>query len=232
MSLIVDDVTKKSATKYAQETVELFQDFCGSNRSLWAQQAQDDREFRLGAQWDQDDAKVLESRQQAPLVINRIHPAVELAKSMLTANKPTFRVSAAEDSDNKTAAAMNGFIQYIWSISAGDRQLSKAIDDFYVTGMGNLLVYIDPFDDGGRGEVKFRAIDPMHVYIDPNAQDEFCTDASDIIISKTYTKGQLKRVYPAYQSAINTASGNPSELTGKGRNATENLIVFAGAELR
>ena len=230
MSLIVDDVTKKSATKYAQETVELFQDFCGSNRSLWAQQAQDDREFRLGAQWDPEDVKVLESRQQAPLVINRIHPAVELAKSMLTANKPTFRVSAAEDSDNKTAAAMNGFIQYIWSISAGDRQLSKAIDDFYVTGMGSLLVYIDPFDDGGRGEVKFRAIDPMHVYIDPNAQDEFCTDASDIIISRTYTKGQLKRIYPAYQSAINTASGNPySELTGK-RNATENLIVFAGAE--
>ena len=149
---------------------------------------------------------------------------------MLTANKPTFRVSAAEDSDNKTAAAMNGFIQYIWSISSGDRQLSRAIDDFYVTGMGSLLVYIDPFDDGGRGEVKFRAIDPMHLYIDPNAQDEFCADASDIIISRTYTKGQLKRVYPAYQSAIDTASGNPySELAGK-RNATENLIVFAGAE--
>lgn len=226
----IDDVMHLSDAKYATETEELYRDFSGGNRSAWANNAIEDREFRFGKQWSDDDAKILESRSQAALVINRVHPAVELAKSILTANKPTFRVAAAEDSDNKTAAAMNGFIQYIWSISHGDRQLSKAIDDFYVTGLGTLLVYIDPFADGGRGEVKFRAIDPMHVYIDPNSQDEFCTDASDIIISRTYTKGQLKRVYPAYQTAINTASGNPfSEITSTGAVDTSN-IVFAGAE--
>lgn len=226
----IDDVMHLSDAKYATETEELYRDFSSGNRSAWANNAIEDREFRFGKQWSDDDARILESRSQAALVINRVHPAVELAKSILTANKPTFRVAAAEDSDNKTAAAMNGFIQYIWSISHGDRQLSKAIDDFYVTGLGTLLVYIDPFADGGRGEVKFRAIDPMHVYIDPNSQDEFCTDASDIIISRTYTKGQLKRVYPAYQTAINTASGNPfSEITSTGAVDTSN-IVFAGAE--
>lgn len=226
----IDDVMHLNDAKYATETEELYRDFSSGNRSAWANNAIEDREFRFGKQWSDDDAKILESRSQAALVINRVHPAVELAKSILTANKPTFRVAAAEDSDNKTAAAMNGFIQYIWSISHGDRQLSKAIDDFYVTGLGTLLVYIDPFADGGRGEVKFRAIDPMHVYIDPNSQDEFCTDASDIIISRTYTKGQLKRVYPAYQTAINTASGNPfSEITSTGAVDTSN-IVFAGAE--
>lgn len=226
----IDDVMHLSDAKYATETEELYRDFSGGNRSAWANNAIEDREFRFGKQWSDADAKILESRSQAALVINRVHPAVELAKSILTANKPTFRIAAAEDSDNKTAAAMNGFIQYIWSISHGDRQLSKAIDDFYVTGLGTLLVYIDPFADGGRGEVKFRAIDPMHVYIDPNSQDEFCTDASDIIISRTYTKGQLKRVYPAYQTAINTASGNPfSEITSTGAVDTSN-IVFAGAE--
>lgn len=226
----IDDVMHLSDAKYATETEELYRDFSSGNRSAWANNAIEDREFRFGKQWSDDDARILESRSQAALVINRVHPAVELAKSILTANKPTFRVAAAEDSDNKTAAAMNGFIQYIWSISHGDRQLSKAIDDFYVTGLGTLLVYIDPFADGGRGEVKFRAIDPMHVYIDPNSQDEFCADASDIIISRTYTKGQLKRVYPAYQTAINTASGNPfSEITSTGAVDTSN-IVFAGAE--
>lgn len=229
MKLVVDDVTGKSSAEYASETAELFNDFCQGNREIWALQAKEDREFRLGAQWSDADQKVLRDREQAPLVINRIHPAVELAKSMLMANKPTFRVSAAEDSDNKTAGAINGFIQYIWSISNGDRQLSKVIDDFYVTGLGALLVYIDPFDDGGRGEVKFRAIDPMQLYIDPNSQDEFCSDASDIIISRTYTKGQLNRIYPAYQSAINTASGNPYSDAAYSDNTSENLIVFAGS---
>jgi len=226
----IKSVMSLSDDKYATETSELFVNFASGSRDTWAEQAKEDREFRLGAQWSPTDKKVLESRSQAALVINRVHPAVELAKSILTANKPTFRVSAAEDSDNKTAAAMNGFIQYIWSISAGDRQLSKAIDDFYVTGLGILLAYIDPFADGGRGEVKFKAIDPMHIYVDPNSQDEFCSDASDIIISRTYTKGQLSRIYPAYQKAIETATGTLYSETAAVANDTDNLIVFAGAE--
>ena len=223
-------VLKQSKAEYATDTAELFINFANGNRNTWHQQAIEDREFRLGAQWSEEDAKKLESRDQAALVINRVHPAVELAKAMLTSKRPTFRVSASEDSDNKTAHALNGLIQYIWKISSGDRQIAKAIDDFYVTGLGTLLVYIDPFADGGRGEVKFRAIDPLHIYIDPNSQDEFCNDASDIIISRTYTKGQLERIYPKYKSAIATANGQPySELTAAG-GSSSNLIVFAGAE--
>lgn len=225
------NVLNSKDTEYAEETQELFAKFSSGNRTIWANQAVEDREFRYGKQWSEEDVKILESRSQAALVINRIHPAVELAKGILASNHPTFRVTAAEDSDNQTAGAMNGLIQYIWNISQGDRQLSKAIDDFYVTGMGVLLVYIDPYADGGRGEVKFKAIDPLQVYIDPNSQDEFCSDASDIIISRTYTKGQLQRLYPSYTEAIDTASGNSfrSDMINTG-NKGDNLIVFAGVE--
>ena len=225
------NVLNSKDTEYAEETQELFAKFSSGNRTIWANQAVEDREFRYGKQWSEEDVKILESRSQAALVINRIHPAVELAKGILTSNHPTFRVTAVEDSDNQTAGAMNGLIQYIWNISQGDRQLSKAIDDFYVTGMGVLLVYIDPYADGGRGEVKFKAIDPLQVYIDPNSQDEFCSDASDIIISRTYTKGQLQRLYPSYTEAIDTASGNSfrSDIINTG-NKGDNLIVFAGVE--
>ena len=225
------NVLNSKDTEYAEETQELFAKFSSGNRTIWANQAVEDREFRYGKQWSEEDVKILESRSQAALVINRIHPAVELAKGILTSNHPTFRVTAAEDSDNQTAGAMNGLIQYIWNISQGDRQLSKTIDDFYVTGMGVLLVYIDPYADGGRGEVKFKAIDPLQVYIDPNSQDEFCSDASDIIISRTYTKGQLQRLYPSYTEAIDTASGNSfrSDMINTG-NKGDNLIVFAGVE--
>jgi len=225
------NVLNSKDTEYAEETQELFAKFSSGNRTIWANQAVEDREFRYGKQWSEEDVKILESRSQAALVINRIHPAVELAKGILTSNHPTFRVTAAEDSDNQTAGAMNGLVQYIWNISQGDRQLSKAIDDFYVTGMGVLLVYIDPYADGGRGEVKFKAIDPLQVYIDPNSQDEFCSDASDIIISRTYTKGQLQRLYPSYTEAIDTASGNSfrSDMINTG-NKGDNLIVFAGVE--
>ena len=43
----------------------------------------------------------------SPLVVNRVHPAVEAAKALITANKPQFRVSPREDSDNKLASIWN-----------------------------------------------------------------------------------------------------------------------------
>ena len=87
-----------------------------------------DREFRLGKQWSSEQRKVLESRGQAPIVVNRIHPAVEAAKAMLTSNRPSFRVSPREDSDNKVAQALNGVIDYIWQNSDGDTVMRNIVD--------------------------------------------------------------------------------------------------------
>ena len=88
-----------------------------NKRELWAQQAQEDAEFRLGRQWTAEQQRILLERGQAPLVVNRIHPAVEAAKALLTSGKPQFRVSPREDSDNKVAQVFNGLLEYMWYIS-------------------------------------------------------------------------------------------------------------------
>ena len=85
-----------------EETLEIFDQYSGS-RELWAEKFQEAVEFRGGAQWTNEEKEVLEARGQAPIVINRIHPAVESAKAMLTANRPSFRAAPREDSDNKVA---------------------------------------------------------------------------------------------------------------------------------
>ena len=150
--------------KYIEETTELWRTY-SNNRETWAQQAQEDKEFRLGRQWTTEQKKTLESRGQAAIVINRIHPAVESAKAMITANKPSFRVSPREDSDNKTAQAINGLLEYIWQISDGDQVLRNVVDDYYVLGMGAMQVYVDPMMDMGKGEVCIHDIDPLDIYI-------------------------------------------------------------------
>ena len=66
-------------------TRELFTEY-KSSRELWAQKFQESIEFRAGAQWTNEEQEVLESRGQAPIVVNRIHPIVETAKSLLTYN--------------------------------------------------------------------------------------------------------------------------------------------------
>jgi len=195
----------KSGKKKVLETHELFKSY-SNKREVWAEHAQEDKEFRLGRQWSKEQRITLEERGQAAIVVNRIHPAVEAAKAMLTSQKPSFRVSPREDSDNKVAQVMNGILEYIWQISNGDDILRTAVDDYYTTGMGCVLVYQDPMSDMGKGDVKVKDIDPLDVYVDPNCRSKFCDDAENIIISRLYTKDQAKALYPMYEKAIGNAS--------------------------
>ena len=61
-NLRIDDAMTKSSSAYALETESLFNDFSTGNRSIWGQQASEDREFRLGKQWSDEDRKILEER--------------------------------------------------------------------------------------------------------------------------------------------------------------------------
>ena len=179
-----------------------------NKRELWAQQAQEDAEFRLGRQWTAEQQRILLERGQAPLVVNRIHPAVEAAKALLTSGKPQFRVSPREDSDNKVAQIFNGLLEYMWYISDGTQALRNTIDDYYTMGLGAMMVYIDPLKDFGRGEVCFHDVDPLDVYIDPNARDRLGDDAENIIISRMFTKEQAMKMYPQYETAIKNATSD------------------------
>ena len=194
-------------TKLVEETQNLFRMY-SSKRESWAEHAQEDREFRLGRQWSKEQIEILEERGQAPVVVNRIHPAVESAKALLTSKRPSFRVSPREDSDNKIAQVVNGLLEYIWQISDGDTSLRNVVDDYYVTGLGALLVYQDPLMDNGKGEVVVKDIDPLDIYIDPNSRDRFGDDAENIIISRMYTRNQAKKLYPMYADAIQAAESD------------------------
>ena len=85
------------------ETEQLYKTY-SEKRDTWAIHVSEDREFRYGKQWTTEQRDKLEARGQAPIVVNRIHPAVESAKALITSNRPSFRVSPREDSDNKTVS--------------------------------------------------------------------------------------------------------------------------------
>jgi len=201
------DNTKKDIV---DETLDLFDKY-SSKRDNWAQQAKEDKEFRLGKQWTAEQRDTLESRGQAPIVINRIHPAVESAKAMLTANRPSFRAAPREDSDKKVANVMSALLTYMYDISDGRSVIRQAVDDYYVMGVGYIHVYQDPMMDMGKGEVCFHDVDPLDVYVDPNSRHKLFDDAENIIISKLFTKEQAKQLWPMYAKAIENAnddSGN------------------------
>jgi hypothetical protein len=197
-----------NAKDIVDETHDLYQKY-SSKRDNWAQHAKEDKEFRLGRQWSKEQRETLESRGQAPIVINRIHPAVESAKAMLTANRPSFRCAPREDSDNKVAQVMSNLLAYMYDVSDGRSVVRQAVDDYYVMGIGFIHVYQDPMMDMGKGEVCFHDIDPLDVYVDPNARSRYFDDAENIIISRLFTKDQAKKLWPMYEEKIeNAGAGN------------------------
>ena len=197
----------KEKPKEVIETISLFDKFSSDQREQWTSITTEDRDFRYGNQWTQEQVTELKDKGQAPIVINRIHPAIEQTKALLTSQNPSFRVSPREDSDNQLAQALNGLLQYVWQISDGNIKHADIIDDFCVRGIGYWFVYHDPTADMGRGEVKITNLDPNDVYVDPLSRDRFFRDASDIIISRKYSKGLLKRIYPEFKKSISNATG-------------------------
>ena len=189
---------KHPETQYTQD---LFSDY-SSARKLWSRQAIEDSEFRSGKQWKKEQVNALRARAQEPLVVNVIHPAVEQAKAMLTSNAPKFQSTGRDTSDTKVGRIFSDLMAYIWDISVGNAELKRCIDDYYVKGMGVMMSYIKPDADFGRGEVMVKSIDPLSVYIDPDAEDPFCRDASNIVVAKRMTEKELIEMYPEFEETI------------------------------
>jgi len=184
----------------------LYQEF-KSSRATWEVQAQEDADFRDNAQWSKDDEVDLAKKNQFPLVINVIHPAVENLKAALTANKPRFSSAGREGSDIKVGSMFSNILSYVWDRSLGNMQLKQAIDDYAVRSMGVMVAYTDPYADHGKGEVCFHSVSPMDVFIDPNSKDPLCRDAAHILISDVITHEQFQRLYPTFMQEM----GEPLE---------------------
>ena len=182
-------------------TQDLFSNY-SSARSDWSSQAAEDAEFRAGKQWSDKQVKSLRARAQEPLVVNVIHPAVEQAKAMLTANSPKFQSTGRDTSDTKVGRIFSDLMSWVWDISNGNTELKQCIDDYYVKGMGVMISYIVPDADFGKGEVYVKSIDPFSVYFDADSQDPFCRDASNIIIAKRMTEKELIQIYPEFEENI------------------------------
>tara|TARA_R110000824_G_scaffold95302_5_gene229271 strand:- start:10053 stop:12230 length:2178 start_codon:yes stop_codon:yes gene_type:complete len=195
--------------KIVDETLTLYKDY-SKKRDTWAEKAKQDKEFRLGKQWTTEQEETLKSRGQAAIVVNRIHPAVETAKAMLTANRPSFRVAPREESDIKVANVISNLLAYMYDISDGRTVVRNVVDDYYTMGLGFMHVYQDPMMDMGKGEVCIHDLDPLDVYVDPASQSRFFDDAENIIVSRLFTKNQAKKLWPMYDKKIDNASGENS----------------------
>lgn len=203
-----DGLTKQSKPSEAKKSEKLLEDYW-SARSKWATHALEDDQFRNNVQWDRKHQKALEKRGQKASVDNQIHPAVEQAKAVLTANKPRFQATGREMSDMRSASAVSDIMSYIWDISRGNVQLKQVIDDYYVKGMGAFQIYSAKNQLTGENEIYINSINPLDLYIDPASRDPHIRDAANILTAKAMTESQISIFMPSFKDRLPNAQEAP-----------------------
>ena len=176
-------------------------------RSDWDTEARQDVDFYHGNHFTDEEVDELQSRNQADVPMDRIGPAIEKFKAVLTSRPPAFTLTPREDSDVKVASVWRTIMGYVWGNSNGDWQLKQAIHDYATTGMGYLYTYIDPESDFGRGDVKFTYVNPFRVYVSPNTRNRWYDDAEGVILSTILTGEQVMSLYPELGEQENPETG-------------------------
>lgn len=198
----------------AKLTEELFDRYRNA-RSDWDTEARTDIDFFYGNHFTDNEVDELELRNQASVPMDRVGPAVEKMKAMLTSRAPAFTVIPREDSDVKVAKLWRTVMSYIWEISDGNTHLKQAIHDHSTTGMGYLYAYIDTEADFGKGEVKFTCVDPFRVYVPSTSRDRWFNDADNIILSTILTGEQVLNLYPELGPQVNPETGEEESIIEK-----------------
>ena len=176
-------------------------------RSSWDTEARYDVDFYHGNHFTSEEVDELQSRNQADVPMDRIGPAIEKFKAVLTSRPPAFTMTPREDSDVKVASVWRTIMGYVWGNSNGDWQLKQAIHDYATTGMGYLYAYVDPESDFGRGDVKFTYVNPFRVYVSPNTRNRWYDDAEGVILSTILTGEQVVGLYPELGEQENPETG-------------------------
>ena len=179
----------------AKEIRELY-DRWSNAREDWDTAAREDIDFYLGNHFSEAEAEELASRNQSAVPMDRLYSAIEQFKAIITSKPPKFTAVAREDSDSKLSSVWRVILEYIWDNSDGNEQFKQAVHDYAVTGLGYFYAYIDKEADYGRGEIKFKHLNPFKVYVDPNSRHMYFDDASGIMVSHIMSKMQLLDAYP------------------------------------
>ena len=194
---------KDKRADYNQELYRRYRDA----RQTWDNESRYDIDFYHGNHYTSDEVDELQSRNQADVPMDRIGPAIEKFKAVLTSRSPAFTITPREDSDVKVASLWRTIMGFIWGQSNGDWQLKQAIHDYATTGMGYLYCYIDPESDFGRGDVKFTYVNPFRVYVSPNTRNRWYDDAESVILSTILTGEQVTSLYPELAEQENEETG-------------------------
>jgi hypothetical protein len=163
-----------------------------------------DSDFKDGLQWKEEDAAELRERGQAPLVYNRIKPAVDWVLGTEKRGRMDFRVQARRDEQTKSAETKTALLKYLSDVNKTGWARSRAFDEAVTCGIGWL-------EDGVRSDatdepVFSRSESWRNMWYDPLGIERDLSDARYLFRSKYIDLDVAKAMFPSRSRTLDAAS--------------------------
>ncbi len=174
---------------------------------------ENDFEFALGKQWEDSDVATLKAAGVKALTINKIRPIIKLITGIERQSKSDFVAFPEGQEDGIVADIVTALLKNIVKQSKAERKLSEQFKRGSIGGVDFIEPFVDYTNDLIHGEIKFRSLNPMCVFPDPDAEEYDLSDGRYICkFSPNLTKDQLHELYPTKEKEINEMSGGKIDI--------------------
>ena len=152
-------------------------------------------EFYQGNQWDSGDLDALDEENRPALTINMILSTINAIKGEQSSRKVDFRVKALRGSTNELAEVVEKVLNH----EARNNQLHRIegevfADGLIMDGRGYYDVRMD-FSRSIEGDLKIKALDPLDVFLDPDAKEYDPDTWNEVIVSRWHTLEEIAESY-------------------------------------
>ena len=155
-----------------KEQVQQFLEYTDSARRL----SQRCRDYHDSKQWSAREAAILESRKQAPIVVNRIKPKVEGLIGLLDLRKTDPKAFPRTQKHEKASQVVTDALRFVADNNTFGMTRLDVGEDFFVEGYGGVL--IDVRRKGQGVEIQINQIPWDRIYFDPHSRRKDFKDAT------------------------------------------------------
>ncbi len=169
-----------------------------------------DADFYDGLQWSDEDAQELIARGQAPLVYNRIKPAMDWIIGTEKRSRFDFKVQARRDEECEAAEAKTALLKYLSDVNKTNFSRSRAFADAVTVGVGWL-------EDGIRSDTTDEPLFSRYetwrnIWYDPLSVERDLSDARYIFRSKYVDIDIAKAMFPNRVRTLESAAIQASQI--------------------
>lgn len=167
----------------------------------WRKRAQECWEFYDNDQWTTADKEALRQRRQAPVVINRIAPTIDLVVGLQVTQPIDWVAKPVGLDDDNVAQAMSAALKFVARQNNSFHITIDAYKDSLIYGIGWINTGFHIRDADPRSEpVQMMRCDPREIRLDPQSKQADLADARYVIWSRKVEYHDALRAFPKLKS--------------------------------